>query len=98
MIQRIDRLDTSCKDHGAISNLKLHGIIFQPGVDPMSPFERQVPRSLRCCLSALLIFACSSITVAQAQANGEPLIGVHQLPDVGSTQVAGVADSGSPWL
>jgi hypothetical protein len=63
----------------------------------MSLFQRPVPRFLQRCLLALIIFAFSSITVAQAQANGEPFIGVH-LPKLGSTpQIVDVADSGSLW-
>jgi hypothetical protein len=63
----------------------------------MSLFQKPVPRSLQRCLLALIIFAFSSITVAQAQANGEPFVGVP-LPKLESTpQIVDVADSGSLW-
>jgi hypothetical protein len=65
--------------------------------DPMFAFKLFVRLSLRHCLPLLILSACSSIAVAQAQASGEALTGV-QLPKLGATpQIVGVADPGSLW-
>src|ERR1700683_4835822 len=54
-------------------------------------------RSLRHCLPLLILSACSSIAVAQAQASGEAVTGVRP-PKLGATpQIVGVADPGSLW-